>query len=190
MKKRILSILLAFTMLILLSGCGKKEIALKSSVEVKDWKVKLMNVEFADKYGISMTECFLTSSDKYQEKGKSYVCRQDRADSDKTFIMFELQMEYKGNKKQSLNFTNKLKIDYNDGYIVTPYSAYVNIGDEWNNWVYVAGESINTKNLEVDPLVSTKYILRGVFEVPYKIKTDKEKPLVLNLPFDLEYKIR
>lgn len=84
----------------------------------------------------------------------------------------------------------ELELNYNDGYIIEPDTAYVNIGDNFDNWIYVAGTSINTKRLEVDPLEETTYILRGAFEVSEKVETETENSLKLKLPFDLEYTIR
>jgi len=190
MKKKLLSVLLVGILLLGLTGCGKKSIALNNTIKHKDWEVKLVNVEFSDYRGTSMTECFITSNETYTENNSNYSCRQEKASSDKTYLLFELQMEYKGNKKKSLNFEKELELDYNNGYIVTPDTAYVNIGNKWNNWIYVAGEAINTKKLEVDPLESTTYILRGAFEISDKIETETNKSLKLNLPFNLEYTIR
>ena len=190
MKNKILSMLLIGTLLLGLTGCGKKTITLNSPLEYKDWDFKLVNVEFSNKYGKSMTDCFITSKDEYESDGHNFVCSHDRAESDKTFLLFELQMEYKGNKKLSINLEKELELNYNDGYIIEPDTAYVNIGDNFDNWVYVAGTSINTKRLEVDPLEETTYILRGAFEVSEKVETETENSLKLKLPFDLEYTIR
>ena len=184
--KKILSILSILLVCVLLTGCGKKSITLNSPIEHKDWEFKLVNVEFSDIIGNTLTEFYLTSS---YDKGDNrfYV----KAESDKTFLLFELQMEYKGNKKLSINFEEELELNYNDGYIVEPFDASVNIGDKWDNWVYVAGtRADNTEKLEVDPLEETTYILRGVFEVSEKVETEIENSLILKLPFDLEYTVR
>lgn len=184
--KKILSILLVC---VLLTGCGKKSITLNSPIEHEDWEFKLVNVEFSDIIGNTMSEFYLTSS-YHKGDDRFYV----KAESDKTFLLFELQMEYKGNKKLSINFEEELELNYNDGYIVEPFDVNVNIGGKWDkldNWVYVAGTRFDdTEKLEVDPLDETTYILRGVFEVSEKVETEIENSLVLKLPFDLEYTVR
>lgn len=203
MKRKLMGILVVLSVF-LITGCGKKDLKLDEVIKDGDYSVKMIRSEFISTHSPTITEeCFLTNSETYKEGDSEFICRQDKPkESGNTFYSFELEFEYTGKEKQTVVLYSKgaifadkkgeFRLDYNDGYIVEPESIYVkNANANWSgdNKTYVAGSAINTKEIEIDPLKNTKFVVRGIFEVPEKLETDKDSTLVMTTPFG-DYTIR
>lgn len=190
MKKKFLC---AFVLMacFLLTACGSNlssgSLKLNETKEKGDWKMTMKKIEYSDGYCKVLNDKFLTSSETYMEDDTEYICTQEEPESNKKFLLFELDLEYIGKNKIS-EYMEDFLLNYNDGYEVSPKSVYISANKE--NWLYIDGDAINHSEVSIDPLETTNFTIRGAFEISEKIEKDTNSNLILELPFNFKYKIR
>lgn len=194
--KKILSVILLLIVLIIPIGCGKKKLSIDSKsnefielnkpFKVGDYIVTLKNIEYSKSYCSTMISDFLTSKDYYEKDGKRYACSTEiPRQTNHTFLLYELIIEYNGKIKSKVDYCD-FELDYNEGYIINPRENYrtSSNGQKWISF-------FNGCTFEIDPLEdSQQYILRGAFDINNEIKEKEDNSLIMNLPFNLKYKIR
>lgn len=190
MKKKILC---AFVLVacFLLTACGldlsNASLKLNESKENGDWIMTMKKIEYSETYCNLLNNQFLTSSETFTEGDSEYVCILKKAESNKEFLLFELDLEYIG-KNNISEYMDDFLLDYNDGYEVSPETVYISVNKE--DWIFIDGESINHSEVSIDPLENTKFTIRGAFEINKKIEKDTDSNLILELPFGFKYEIR
>ena len=191
MKKKLSLICVCITLLLCITGCGSSKTVseLDKPVEIKDWKITMKNIEYSEGYCKVLNYNFLTSNTTYKSGDTEFICSQEKAESGKKFLLFEMTVEYIG-KSKSRQYITGFNLDYNNGYNVRPESVYISKNGE--NWEYIDGGAVNTKEVEIDSLDNPNFIIRGAFEINDKIETDTESSLIIKTPalFDFTYKIR
>lgn len=190
MKKKFLC---AFVLVacFLLTACGldlsNASLKLNESKENGDWIMTMKKIEYSETYCNLLNNQFLTSSETFTEGDSEYVCILKKAESNKGFLLFELDLEYIG-KNNISEYMDDFLLDYNDGYEVSPETVYISANKE--DWIFIDGESINHSEVSIDPLENTKFTIRGAFEINEKIEKDTDSNLILELPFGFKYEIR
>lgn len=189
MKKNIIEILICAVMFLGLTGCGNSNTLseLNKTVESKNWNITMKNIEFSESYCKVLDYNFLTSNTTYEKDGSEFVCSQQLPESGKKFLLFEMYVEYVGKENTERTFEG-FQLNYNDGYKVNAESVYISSDNK--NWTYIDGEAINHQTIEVDALENPSFTIRGAFEVNEKIETDEASSLIINMPFNVIYKVR
>ena len=154
---------------------------LTGGYDAENWNTKLISKEYSDGYCKVLNYNFLTSNETYTEDGTDFVCFQEKAESGKEYLLFELEVEYV-DKSIFENQLDDFVLQYGKDYELEPEAVYITSNKE--DWTYISGEAINHQTVKIDPLSdTTKFVVRGVFEVSPKIEEDKDTSLVIKSPF-------
>ena len=106
------------------------------------------------------------------------------AEDGKIFVVYDLDLNYIG--KENMNASlGMFELNYGDGYVFEDYRVQILRDNGKMGWTKLRetspSGSVSMYFCTFEPLMDTKYILRGYFEVPEVVATEESEPLTMTV---------
>lgn len=154
-----------------------ESIALNEKKSTEYFEVTLTQVDFAKQLvdGSGALKNILLPTEEKTEYAAS---------EGKIFLVYTADLNYIG--KEEMNAClGAFELNYADGYKFKDYRVQVLRDNGKMGWVKTIetsqSGSVSMKGCKFEPLVDTKYILRGYFEVPEVVATQESEPLTMTV---------
>ncbi|MBR5240004.1 MAG: hypothetical protein IKW04_05480 [Clostridia bacterium] len=179
--KKIIGLLLSFTLLLSLSACGgdtatetQKTYISGDTIETELFRITPKFTGYADILLNFPDEDYMTPTHS-EEKAKNNPYA---AEDGKVNLYGEIDIEYIGNEKSDVTLTVNISADYDNGYEYS--TSDVGHSSDKDEWKY-------DSTLTFEPLSDdTTRIMRYCIEVPEEVETNQDKPLMVTFTINGE----